>query len=148
MIDTRIDAYGRELGTNPHHAGRHRYASRPRVRMAHQRDRDILQGGGEGTQGDERDTRKEAGGGSTTLDESGITVRLEGGPMIRLLHRVQEVARHYLGLEWIQEARDIAEKARDQREEDKARANKDPHDMAQWLQDPKDYRRPKPGDKQ
>ena len=82
------------------------------------------------------------------MDESGITVRLEGGPMIHLLHRVQEFARHYLGLEWIQEARDIAEEARKQREEDKAKTNSDPHDMAQWLQDPKGYRRPKPGDKQ
>ena len=67
--------------------------------------------------------------------------------MIHLLHRVQKVARHYLGLDWIQEAKDIAEEARKQREEDKAKANNDPHDMAQWFQDPKHYRRPKPGDR-
>ena len=79
------------------------------------------------------------------MEESGTTVRLEGEPMIQLLHRVQEIARHYLGLEWIQEAKDIAEEARKQREEDKAKANNEPHDMAQWFQDPKHYRRPKPG---
>lgn len=52
--------------------------------------------------------------------------------------------REALGLDWLQEARDIAEAARRQREEDEARAQRDPHDFARWLQDPQPYRRPRP----
>jgi hypothetical protein len=54
--------------------------------------------------------------------------------------------RAFLGLDWLAEAREIAEAARRQREEDEARANRDPHDFARWLQDPKAYRRPRPED--
>lgn len=52
--------------------------------------------------------------------------------------------RSFLGLDWLEEAREIADAARRQREEDEARANRDPHDFARWIQDPKDYRRPRP----
>ena len=64
--------------------------------------------------------------------------------MIHLFTALKERTRSYLGLDWLSEARDIAEAARRQREEDEAQANRDPHDMARWLQDPKDYRRPRP----
>lgn len=61
-----------------------------------------------------------------------------------ILHAVTSRVREALGIEWIIEAREIAEQARRQREEDEARANRDPHDFARWLQDPKPYRRPAP----
>lgn len=58
------------------------------------------------------------------------------------LHAVTSRVRVFLGLDWLEEARDIAEAARRQREEDEARANREPHDFARWIQDPKEYRRP------
>lgn len=61
-----------------------------------------------------------------------------------ILQRISDHARAMLGLDWLQEARDIAESARQQREEDEARANRDPHDFARWLQEPSTYRRPAP----
>lgn len=64
---------------------------------------------------------------------------------MRLLHATLDTLREALGINWIIEAREIAEAARRQREEDEARARRDPHDMARWLREPKDYRRPKPG---
>lgn len=58
----------------------------------------------------------------------------------RIIHHV----RSFLGLDWLQEAREIAEEARRQREEDEARANLDPHEMARWFREPREYRRPRP----
>lgn len=49
-----------------------------------------------------------------------------------------------LGLDWLQEAREIAESARKQREEDEARYNHDARELSRWLQEPKGYRRPAP----
>jgi len=65
--------------------------------------------------------------------------------MSHLFTALKERTRTYLGLDWLSEARDIAEEARRQREEDKAKAKRDPHDMARWLREPKEYRRPRPG---
>ena len=65
-----------------------------------------------------------------------------------LLHATVGFLREALGLNWIAEARAIAEAARKQREEDEARANRDPHDFARWLQEPAAYRRPAPEGKQ
>lgn len=52
--------------------------------------------------------------------------------------------REALGIEWIIEVREIAEQARRQREEDEARAHREPHDMSRWMRDPREYRRPRP----
>ena len=64
--------------------------------------------------------------------------------MSHLFTALKERTRTYLGLDWLSEARVIAEEARQQREEDEAKAKREPHDFARWLQDPKDYRRPRP----
>lgn len=67
--------------------------------------------------------------------------------MSQLLTRINNATRSFLGLDWLDEAKDIAEAAKRQREEDEAQANRDPHDMARWLQEPRDYRRPRPEEK-
>lgn len=61
-----------------------------------------------------------------------------------ILNAAASRVREALGLDWLQEAREIAETARKQREEDESRANRDPHDFARWLQEPRTYRRPAP----
>lgn len=61
-----------------------------------------------------------------------------------LLNTITSHLREALGINWIIEAREIAEAARRQRDEDEARAKREPHDMARWLREPKEYRRPKP----
>lgn len=61
-----------------------------------------------------------------------------------MMHQIIARIRTYLGLDWLAEAREIAEAARRQREEDEAKAGRDPHDFARWLREPKEYRRPAP----
>jgi len=63
---------------------------------------------------------------------------------MKLLQATLDTLREALGINWIVEAREIAEQARRQRDEDEARAQRDPHDMARWLREPREYRRPKP----
>lgn len=63
-----------------------------------------------------------------------------------ILHAVAHHARRALGLDWLAEAREIAEDARRQRLEDERNAASDPHDMARWFKEPRDYRRPAPGE--
>lgn len=61
-----------------------------------------------------------------------------------LIQRITRHARSVLGLDWLEEAREIAEAARKQRLEDEQHAPSDPHDFGRWWQEPKGYRRPAP----